>query len=93
MKLNKYIDIPMHLLFKGIVKSVIDLGFDYLKDNNEKQVFKNDLFDYMYHINILQCYFVTWKHFHKFQIHMCQVELRITICQYHVVLCLYFQIC
>ena len=52
--LNQYIDTPMHLLFQGIVKSVIEFSFNYLKDNNnKKQNSKNDTFDYMYHIKLL----------------------------------------
>ena len=65
VKLNQYIDTPMHLLFQGIVKSVIEFSFNYLKDNNEKQVFKNDLFDYMYHIKLLQCDFCRMDTFSK----------------------------
>ena len=65
VKLNQYIDTPMHLLFQGIVKSVIEFSFNYLKDNNKKQVFKNDLFDYMYHIKLLQCDFCRMDTFSK----------------------------
>ena len=63
--LNQYIDTPMHLLFQGIVKSVIEFSFNYLKDNNKKQIFKNDLFDYMYHIKLLQCDFCRMDTFSK----------------------------
>ena len=63
--LSQYIDTPMHLLFQGIVKSVIEFSFNYLKDNNKKQAFKDDLFDYMYHIKLLQCDFLSHGHIFK----------------------------
>ena len=65
VSLNQYIDTTMHLLFQGMLKSVIEFSFDYLKDNNKKQFFKNALFDYMYHIKLLQRYFCRMETFSK----------------------------
>ena len=40
IKLDQYIDTPMHLLFQGVVKSVIGFSFSLLASHNKKTEFK-----------------------------------------------------
>ena len=49
-ELDHYIDLPMHLLFLGIVKSIIELTFQWLKLHKSLTSFGN--FVHVYHVSI-----------------------------------------
>ena len=50
IQLDQYIDTPMHLLFQGVVKSVIEFSFSLLASHKQKKVFKENVYDCMSHI-------------------------------------------
>lgn len=54
IKLYQYIDTPMHLLFQGITKSVIELTFDWIKLHNKLKSFGNFIDPYISNIKSLQ---------------------------------------
>ena len=47
VKLTKYIDTPMHLIFQGVLKSVIEISFLFLTKYKKKQQFKSDVHETM----------------------------------------------
>lgn len=57
IKLKQYLDTPMHLIFQGIVKSVIEFSFLFLTHYKKKQVFKTNVLDTMQQLKMLQCEF------------------------------------
>ena len=65
LDLCQLIDTPMHLVFQGIVKSVIEFSFDLLAKYGKKTEFKDYVFDLMDHIKILQCGFCRMDNFSK----------------------------
>ena len=56
-ELDRFIDIPMHLLFLGIIKSTIDWTFEWLKLHKVLTSFGNKVDSYHMQIKQLQCSF------------------------------------
>ena len=52
VKIDQYIDTPMHLIFQGIVKSLIEFSFLFLKYYKNKQVFKSHVHDMIHKIKL-----------------------------------------
>ena len=50
IKLNQYIDAPMHLIFQGIVKSLIEMISDWLSGLSYYKKFKSTVNDYKNHL-------------------------------------------
>ena len=65
IQLDQYIDTPMHLLFQGVIKSVIEFSFSLLASHKQKKVFKENVYDCMSHIKALQCGFCRMDTFTK----------------------------
>ena len=62
-ELKHFIDLPMHLLFLGIIKSTIDWTFDWLKLHKSLTAFGNHIESYHVHIKQLQCDFCKLESF------------------------------
>ena len=75
INLDQYIDTPMHLIFQGIVKSVIEFSFLFVTHYKKKQVFKSHVHDMMYQIKLLQCSFCRMEDFSSKKIPVLQVGL------------------
>ena len=56
-ELNQHIDTPMHLLFQGIVKSVIEFTFEWIKMHNKLKPFGLFVDPIILNIKQLQCDF------------------------------------
>ena len=63
INLNQYVDTPMHLIFQGVVKSVIEFSFMFLTHHRKKQEFKSDVYDVMDAIKMLQCTYCAMETF------------------------------
>ena len=55
--LENNIDTPMHLVFQGIIKSVTEITFEWLKQHEKKNTFCAHIHNYLQQIKTLQCDF------------------------------------
>ena len=65
VKLKQYIDTPMHLVFQGVLKSVIEISFLFLTQYKKKQQFKYNVHETMQQLKSLQCEFCRMETFTK----------------------------
>ena len=65
VELTQYIDTPMHLIFQGILKSVVEISFAFLTKYKKKQQFKSKVQYTMQQLKALQCSFCRTETFAK----------------------------
>ena len=65
VELTQYIDTPMHLIFQGILKSVVEISFAFLTKHKKKQQFKSKVQYTMQQLKALQCSFCRMETFAK----------------------------